>query len=139
MARPKQTYKTEETATASNNSLLKHFFKRQKKGRPKKAYGDTPVVTRKKKPGPVPYSKKPPPKPAPSQRYAASLLWNIKPVMIRMLSEKIQHNPESIVVPPVAAAPGAAHAAALATNQRPNGVSDAAVAAAAISAIPPAE
>jgi hypothetical protein len=66
-----------------------------------------------------------------------------KPVMIQMLSEKIQHNPESIVVPPVAAAPGAAHAdvaaAALATTQRPNGVSDAAVAAAAISAIPPAE
>jgi hypothetical protein len=66
-----------------------------------------------------------------------------KPVMIQMLPEKIQHNPESIVVPPVAAAPGAAHAAvaafALATTQRPNGVSDAAVAAAAISAIPPAE
>jgi hypothetical protein len=64
-----------------------------------------------------------------------------KPVMIQMLSEKIQHNPESIVVPPVAAAPGAAHVdvAALATNQRPNGISDAAVAAAAIRAIPPAE
>jgi hypothetical protein len=35
-----------------------------------------------------------------------------KPVMIQMLSEKIQHNPESIVVPPVAAAPHAAVAAA---------------------------
>jgi hypothetical protein len=66
-----------------------------------------------------------------------------KPVMIQMLSEKIQHNPESILVPPVAAAPGAAHADvaadALATTQRPNGASDAAVAAAAISAFPPAE
>jgi hypothetical protein len=66
-----------------------------------------------------------------------------KPVMIQMLSEKIQYNPESIVVTPVAAAPGASHAdvvaAVLATTQRPNRVSDAAVAAAAISAISPAE
>jgi hypothetical protein len=69
MAPPKQTYKTEEAAKASNNSLLKQFFKSTKKGRPKKADGDTTVVTRKKKPGPVPHpnSKKPPPKPAPSE------------------------------------------------------------------------
>jgi hypothetical protein len=47
---------------------MKHFFKRQKKGRPKKAYGDTTVVTqRRKKPGPVPHSKKPPPNPANSE------------------------------------------------------------------------
>jgi hypothetical protein len=66
-----------------------------------------------------------------------------KPAMIKMLSAKIQQNPESIVVSPVAAAPGAEHtavaAAALATTQRSNGASDAAVAAAAISAIPPEE
>jgi hypothetical protein len=66
-----------------------------------------------------------------------------KPVMIQMLSEKIQKSPENIVVSPVAAAPGAARApvaaAALATTERSNGVSDAAVAAAAIRAIPPEE
>jgi hypothetical protein len=68
MARPKQRYKTEEAANASNNSLIKNCFKRQKKGTPKKAYGDATVVTqRRRKPGPVPHSKKPPPKPAPSE------------------------------------------------------------------------
>jgi hypothetical protein len=47
---------------------MKHFFKRQKKGRPKRAYGDTTVVTqRRKMPGPVPHSKKPPPNPTPSE------------------------------------------------------------------------
>jgi hypothetical protein len=53
-------------AKASNNSFMKHVFKGKKKGRPKKAYGDTTVVTqRRKKPGSVPHSKKPPPNPAP--------------------------------------------------------------------------
>jgi hypothetical protein len=68
---------------------------------------------------------------------------HLKPPMIKMLSDKIQQNPENIVVSPVAAAPGAAGAAvaaaALATTERSNGVSDAAVAAAAIRDIPPEE
>ena len=67
-----------------------------------------------------------------------------KPVLVQMLSEKIEKNPEMVVVSPVAAAPGAAHtavaAAALAAAPRMmNRVSDAAVVAAAISAIPARE
>jgi hypothetical protein len=64
----------------------------------------------------------------------------LKPVMIQMLSEKIQKALKS-QVSPVAAAPGAARASvavALATTERSN-ESDAAVAAAAIRAIPPEE
>jgi hypothetical protein len=67
MAPPKSTYKTEQEAKAKDNTFIKQYFKSTKKGRPKKADGDTPLVTRKKKPGPVAHLKKPPPKPAPSE------------------------------------------------------------------------
>ena len=67
MAPPKQPYETEEAARASNNSLIKQFFTSNKRGRPKKGDGENTVITKKRKPGPVPQSKKPPPKPAPSE------------------------------------------------------------------------
>jgi hypothetical protein len=43
MAPPKQTYKTEEAAKASKNSLMKQLFTSKKKGRPKKADGDPAI------------------------------------------------------------------------------------------------